>query len=85
MIRQKQEPIIFELDRFTAAMKESIDRIAKNVIALHRINNLLAGDFVPISKNLKVKDLEIVSDYLRHMGETLRNPNRIPGKSGIGN
>jgi len=64
-------------------MRASVDRISRHVSALHRLNALLEENVIPISKNLKVKDLQVTSDYLRHMRETLRNPNRIPGEKGI--
>ena len=84
MLKNSQEEIFLKLNSCMAVVRSSVDRISRNISALQRINTLLEENFIPISKNLKIKDLQVASDYLRHMRETLRNPNRIPGISGIG-
>ena len=68
MLRNGEEEIFLKLNRCTAVMRSSVDRISRNVSALQRINTLLDENLIPISKNLKVKDLKAASDYLRHYG-----------------
>lgn len=79
MTKKNQKNLVHELVRFLVDMREATDRIARNVVALHRINNIKNQDIVPPFKNLQLEDRKFFSANLRQMSEPIRDPNRGMG------
>jgi len=74
----QEEEILSKLERCAASMRESADRISRNVLILHRMNDLLEQHEPPLSKNVNVEDLKGAVADLLYRGKVLGEPNRNP-------